>query len=101
MIDDPSDYKAYTILTYGSRTDFTVVKMNPFLTDVDMGPFTSKLNWWFERGLECVLYVGFFGKPCVNLPATLESHDNQNEIPTKGHFEYYSGFWKFVEDNDY
>lgn len=101
VIDDPGEYNAYTILTYGSRKDFTAVKMNPFLTDVDLGPFTSQLTWWFERGLECALYVGFFGKPCVNLPATMESYDNQNEIPTKGHFEYYSGFWKFVEDNDY
>lgn len=100
VIDDPSEYGAYTILTYSSRTDFATVKMNPFLTDVDMGPFTSQLNWWFELGLECALYVGFLGKRCVNLPATLTSYDNYNETPTKGHFEYHSDRWSFVEDYD-
>lgn len=93
------DYDAYAELTYGTGTDFAAYGMSPFLLDINLGPFMYDMGWWFERGFRYALYLGFFGKPCTNLPATITSHDNANPTPEKRRFVYYSnGSWSLVDN---
>lgn len=91
---EKNEYDAYTELTYGDKTDFELYGMSPFLIGVHLGPFMTNIEWWFDGGLRFALYLGFLGKPCVNLPASLVSYDNRNSIPEEGHFEY----WSFTDD---
>ena len=82
------EYHAYAVLTYGSQTDFKRYGMYPFLLYVDLGPFMHYLDWWYDRGLKYALYLGFLGKPCQNLPETIISYDDENEMPQHGVFSY-------------
>lgn len=84
------EHNAYTILTYGTETDFSAYGISPFLTNFYLGPFMNYINWWFNRGLEYALYLGFLGKPCVNLPKTMTCYDDVNPTPEEIHFNYSS-----------
>lgn len=97
------EYDASTVLTYGSQTDFKRYKMSPFLLYINLGPFMNTLEWWYERGLEVALHIGFLGRPCRNLPATIVSYDNMNKTPQRGHFRYLydedmGGEWQLIYD---
>lgn len=94
-IIEKDEYDAYTVITYGNRTGFATYNMSPFLVGVHLGPFMNDVEWWFDRGLKYALYIGFLGKPSVNLPETLTSYDNQNSTPEKGYFEYYTDSWQY------
>lgn len=84
---------AYTEITYGNRTGFDIYHMSPFLTGFRFGPFMQNLEWWFDGGLEYALYIGFLGKPSVNLPEKLISYDNVNATPEEKHFDYIETWW--------
>lgn len=87
-IEEPEEYDSKAVLTYGDQTDFSRYNMSPFLLNVKLGPFMNDINWWYERGLYYALHIGFLGKPCRNLPATIVSYDNQNSEPELGTFHY-------------
>ena len=95
---EDQEYDAKSYITYGSDTDFYYYGMSPFLLGVELGPFVSSMDWWFECGLDCALYAGFLGKPSKNLPVKIESTDSENYQPTIYEFEYYSvnsiGRWR-------
>ena len=83
------EYKAKVELTYTDDTRFSFYGLSPFLLNVDdLGPFMSGLSHWYNCGLAYALQIGFLGKPCHNLPATITSYDNQNEEPLKREFDY-------------
>ena len=84
-----NEYNARTELTYTDDTRFSFFGMSPFLLDVDLGPFMEDLKWWYDGGLEYALQIGFLGKPCRNLPATMTCYDNVNKEPTEWEFEYH------------
>lgn len=95
------EYDASTVLTYGSQTDFGFYNMSPFLLYINLGPFMNTLDWWYERGLEVALHIGFLGRPCRNLPATIVSYDSENKTPQRGTFRYsydedMGGDWQLV-----
>lgn len=87
MEQDEDD--AYAVLTYGDQTDFERYNMSPSLLDVNLGPFMANLEWWYERGLKYAFYIGFLGKTCQNLPATITGYDNVNPDPEHKTFSYY------------
>lgn len=95
---EQQEYDAKSYITYGDGTDFNYYGMSPFLLGVELGPFASSLDWWFDTGLDCALYAGFLGKPSKNLPIKIESTDSENYQPTVYEFEYYSknsiGGWR-------
>ena len=95
---EDQEYDAKSYITYGSDTDFYYYGMSPFLLGVELGPFVSSMDWWFECGLDCALYAGFLGKPSKNLPVKIESTDSENYQPTIYEIEYYSvnsiGRWR-------
>lgn len=100
-VNQEDDHGSKTELTYTDLTDFTLYKMDPFLLDINLGPFAANLGWWFERGLSDALYIGFLGKHSRNLPATLVAYDDVNSNPERGEFEYYNysgvGGWRYSE----
>lgn len=95
---EQQEYDAKSYITYGDGTDFNYYGMSPFLLGVELGPFASSMDWWFDTGLDCALYAGFLGKPSKNLPIKIESTDSENYQPTVYEFEYYSknsiGGWR-------
>ena len=95
---EQQEYDAKSYITYGDGTDFNYYGMSPFLLGVELGPFASSLDWWFDTGLDCALYAGFLGKPSKNLPIKIESTDSENYQPTIYEIEYYSvnsiGRWR-------
>lgn len=84
-----NEYNARTEITYIDDTRFSFFGMSPFLLDVDLGPFMHDLKWWYDCGLEYALQIGFLGKPCRNLPATMTCYDNVNKEPQQKEFEYH------------
>lgn len=75
QIEQDEDH-AKVVFTYGSETDFYRYNMSPFLLDVNFSSNMPTLNWWYERGLGYALYIGFLGKPCKNLPASMTASDD-------------------------
>lgn len=83
------DENASAEITYGTDTNFDTYNMSPFLLDINLGPFMSNLDWWFDTELSHALYAGFLGKPFAkNLPTQVISHDNANGT-TNYDFEYF------------
>ncbi|NPD91102.1 DUF4595 domain-containing protein [Xylanibacter muris] len=94
------EYDAYAVLTYSNQTVFERYNMSPFLLGVGLGPFMDKLEQWYERGLKYALYIGFLGKPCQNLPATIIIYDNVNPEPEDKTFNYYEyGGWGTITNS--
>lgn len=95
------EYNASTVITYGDKTNFSTYRLSPFLIGVDLGPYMSTMEWWYERGLEYALYIGFFGKPLKNLPETMTCYDSKNKTPEQRTFvytyneEFNWGKWEF------
>lgn len=96
-----NDYDALTEITYGTDTDFGTYEISPFLTRIKLGPLMHQIDWWFDRGLEYALHIGFFGKPCTNLPETMTSYDNQNPTPQQSRFVYFpAGTWTIMKGGE-
>ncbi len=83
---------AYTEISYGTGTDFATYHVSPFLLNVVKGPYLNGLGWWFDQGMKHALYLGFLGKPSVNLPVSMVAYDDINDTPEEYVIEYLNGY---------